>query len=91
MPWKARRPNPLEKENAALKTVICCLRRELETKQGAVGRLEVLLRERLTRIDELNGKLEQSRQQLQRLDLQNEILIEMIASPPLNGAMLAAK
>jgi hypothetical protein len=91
MPWKLAAPSPLERENDALKTAIVSLRRELTDKEGHVDRLKFLLRERLTRIDELNGKLEQSRQQVQRLDLQNEILIEMIASPPLDGAMLAAK
>jgi hypothetical protein len=74
-----------------LKTVICCLRRELENKAGAVGRLELLLHERLTKIDELNGKLEQSREQIRRLDLQNELLVEMLAPPPVDGAMLAPK
>jgi hypothetical protein len=36
------------------------------------------LRERLTRIDELNGKLEQARAQNQRLDAENEHLMEMV-------------
>jgi hypothetical protein len=45
----------LEQENDALKTAIVCLRRELENKQGAVGRLKLLLRERLAWIDALNG------------------------------------
>ena len=53
-------------------------------------RLECLLRERSERI-ELNGKLEQSRQQVQRLGLENQLLIEMIAAPPVQAAMLAPK
>jgi hypothetical protein len=87
MPWKP----PAASEVDRLKTVICCLRRELEIKQGAVGRLELLLHERLTKIDELNGKLEQSREQIRRLDLQNELLVEMLAAPPVDSAMLAPK
>jgi len=57
MPWPRRasriREVQLQRENDGLKTVICCLRREIENKQGAVQRLEVLLCERLTRIDQL--------------------------------------
>jgi predicted RNase H-like nuclease (RuvC/YqgF family) len=59
-----RQPTPtpaelqLRREVDGLRTTIVCLRREIENKQGAVGRLETLLRERLTRIDELNAKLD---------------------------------
>jgi len=52
--------------------------------------MECLLHERSERI-ELNGKLEQSRQQVQRLGLENQLLIEMIAAPPVHAAMLAPK
>jgi hypothetical protein len=81
----------LQRELDGLRTMICRLRRELETKQGVVGRLETLVHERDERVDELSAWLEQSRQQVRRLDLQNEILIEMIAAPPLDAAMLAPK
>ena len=54
------------------------LRHELTNKNQTIGRLKFLCRERMTRIDDLNGKVEQSRQQIRRLDLQNQILIEMI-------------
>jgi hypothetical protein len=75
-----------------LKTVICCLRRELENKQGAVGRLELLLHQRLETIDALTARLEQSREQVRRLGLQNEVLVAMIAAPPPGeAAMLSAK
>jgi hypothetical protein len=67
MPWPRRRTRLIEvqlkQENHALQMVVLNLRRELEDKQGAVGRLELVLRERLTRIDDLNGKLEQARAQ----------------------------
>jgi len=49
MPWKFRPPGPLEKENAALRTVIAQLREQLRTKQTAVGGLELALRERTER------------------------------------------
>jgi hypothetical protein len=95
MPWPRRRTRlsevQLQREVDGLRTTICCLRRELETKQGAVSRLETLLQQRLETIDALNGKLEQSRQQVQRLDLENQILVEMIAAPNLDVPMLTQK
>jgi hypothetical protein len=53
----------LKNENDGLRTEIVRLRRELENRQGAVGRLELLLRERLTKIDELTGQVDQLRHQ----------------------------
>ena len=68
------------------------LNRELENRQGVVGRLELLLRERLERIDSLNSKLEQLREQNRRLDQENEHLAEMIQfEPQLDAAMLTPK
>ena len=87
MPWKPAAASEVDR----LKTVICCLRRELENKQGAVGRLELLLHERLTKIDELNSRLEQSRAQIRRLGLENEILTAMIAAPPVEAGSLEAE
>jgi regulator of replication initiation timing len=84
MPWKQRALSNLERENDRLRTTICCLRREIENKQGAVSRLELLLHERLTKIDELNAKLDQSREQVRRLGLENELLAAMIAAPELS-------
>jgi len=50
MPWPRRRLSldtlKLQRENDGLKTTIVCLRREPENREGAVGRLEVLMRER---------------------------------------------
>jgi cell shape-determining protein MreC len=69
MPWKPPAASNLQRENDALKTTICCLRRELENKQGAVQRLEVLLCERLTRIDQLVAQVDQLRHQNKKLDV----------------------
>ena len=91
MPWKFRLLDPIEQENDALKTTICCLRRELENKNQYTGKLEYLVHERSERIDELSAKLEQLREQLRRLGLENEILTAMIAAPPLDAAMLVPK
>jgi hypothetical protein len=81
----------LQSENDALKTTIVCLRREIENRQGAVARLEVLLCERLTRIDELTGTIDQLRAANQKLHLENHCLTAMLAAPPLDAAMLAPK
>jgi predicted nuclease with TOPRIM domain len=43
-----------------------------------VGRLQYLLLERTNRIDELNGKIEQLRDQNRRLDAESERLAEMV-------------
>jgi hypothetical protein len=57
MPWSRHatriREVQLQREVDGLRTTICCLRREIENKQGAVARLEVLLCERLTKIEQL--------------------------------------
>jgi len=76
------KPTPAElqlmRENDGLKTTIVCLRRELENREGHVGRLHVLMRERTERIDELNDKIEKLRAQNKRLDEENEHLVEMV-------------
>ena len=82
MRWKPRRISPLEDERDQLRMDIIRLRHELETKQGAVGRLEVLVRQRSNRIDELNGKVEQLRHQNRQLDQENESLAELVRSSP---------
>jgi len=80
------KPTPNEphliKENDSLKTTIVCLRRDLTDKEGHVGRLEFLLHEWMERVDELNAKIEQLRDQNRRLDQENEHLVEMVRLPP---------
>src|SRR5262249_36879342 len=67
MPWPRRRTRSsevqLQREVDGLRTTICCLKRELETKQDYAAKLELLLHQRTETIDALNGKLEQSREQ----------------------------
>ena len=76
MPWPRRRTRlsevQLQREVDGLKTTIVCLRRELESKQGAVQRLEVLLCERLTKIDQLVAQVDQLRHQNKMLDAEAE-------------------
>jgi chromosome segregation ATPase len=78
----------LQKENDGLRTEIVKLRHELTNKQGYAERLEVLLRERLERIDDLNGKLEQAREQNKRLKAEAEHLAIVAARPSMLRAWL---
>jgi predicted RNase H-like nuclease (RuvC/YqgF family) len=88
---RPRQPSSTElrlmRENDGLRTTTVCLRREIENKQGAIRRLETLLRERLTRIDELTGKLEQARQQNRKLQQECERLATLTAA---GGGLAAA-
>ena len=70
----------LKKENDGLRTEIVRLRRELENREGAVGRLELLLHERLERIDELNAQVGQLRHQNKKLDEEAEHLAQLVAA-----------
>ena len=70
----------LKKENDGLRTEIVRLRRELENREGAVGRLELLLRERLERIDELNAQVDQLRHQNKKLDEEAEHWAQLVAA-----------
>jgi hypothetical protein len=82
MPWKARRPNQIEKENDQLRTVVIQLRHELETRENAVRRLEILARARSTRIDNLTGTVDRLREQNRRLDAEADRLAEMVRLSP---------
>jgi len=85
MPWKPAALSDLEREKHQLQMAVLKLRRELETKQQYAGRLEVLLHQRTETIDALNGKLEQSREQVRRLDLQNGVLAAMLVAPQVDA------
>ena len=91
-PRRSRFELELSRQVDHLRTKVCLLNRELENRQGAVFRLELLLHERLTRIDALSNALAQVREQNRRLDQENEHLAEMIRfTPQLDAAMLAPK
>jgi len=68
VPWKSRRLEPVERDNAALRMTIVQLRHELETRKDAVRRLEILARARSTRIDQLTGTIDRLGEQNRRLD-----------------------
>jgi len=64
----------LKKANDGLRTEIVNLRHELTNKQGYAERLEVLLRERMERIDELTARIDQLRERNKRLEAEAEHL-----------------
>ena len=74
--------NPLEKENNALKTVIVRLRTDVRNREGQIHRLELVLRQRSERIDELTGKVDRLRDQNRKLDEENDRLAEMVRLSP---------
>ena len=86
MPWQRRiSPAPLvqlKRDNNALALQLLRVREQLRDKEYRCSGLEMILRERLKRIDELNAKIEQARAQNQRLDEENERLVEMVRLPP---------
>jgi hypothetical protein len=60
--------------------------------EGAVGRLELLLHERLTKIDALTAQVDQLRHRNKQLDEEAERLAAIIRiMPQLDPAMLAPK
>jgi len=69
----------LEREKHAPQMAVLKLRRELETKQTYASRLEFLLRERLTRIDELQGTVAELRLKNRLLGQENGHLAAMLA------------
>ena len=81
--WKSR-PSiaALERNLEELRTVIIQLRRQLTNKTNFANGLQLALQECCTRIDELNGKLEQVRAQNRRLDEEAERLAEMVRLAP---------
>jgi hypothetical protein len=61
MPWKPRRLQPLEQDNAALRSELIKLRHDLQTKQTALGGLQLALHQRSEHIDQLNSTIDRLR------------------------------
>jgi len=79
--WRTR-PDiaQLEHEIDALKTVVIRLRQDLTNKTGYAATLELVLKQRTQTIDDLVGKLEQSRAQCRRLGAEAENYFRMLAA-----------
>ena len=86
MPWQPRRTpaavQQLKRSNDALALQLLRVREQLQNKEHRCSGLEMILRERLKRIDELNAKLEQARTVNHRLEEECERLVEMVRLPP---------
>jgi septal ring factor EnvC (AmiA/AmiB activator) len=72
----------LKRENDRLAVALLRMREELQKSERYTDGLKIVLHERLERIDELNGKIDQLRAQNKRLDRENEHLAEMIRFAP---------
>jgi predicted RNase H-like nuclease (RuvC/YqgF family) len=72
----------LERHIHELRTTVIRLRREVENKQGHVGRLKILVQQRSDTIDDLRGKLEQSRQEILQLNEEADHLAALVRMSP---------
>jgi hypothetical protein len=96
MPWPPRRSSSheleLEREVTVLQLKLLKANSALRTKTVYAQRLEYLVQARNERVDELNAKLEQSREHIRKLDQECEHLTDMIRiMPQLDPAMLSPK
>jgi len=79
MPWKFRSLHPIERENQALKTQLVLAHSQLENKDGAMRRLELVVRERNQRVDRLIATIDQLRQQNRKVDEEADRLSNLFA------------
>ena len=93
MPWPKRSPAAvqLKQHNAALALQLLRLREQLTNKEHYAGGLEVLIRERLARIDELSATIDRLRDQNKKLNQENEHLAAMLKHEPADRLMLAKR
>ena len=86
MPWPPRRCSAheleLQREVTTLQLKLLKVNSALALKTVYAQRLEFLVQQRSQRIDELNGKLEQSREQIRRLDQECEHLVQVVRFTP---------
>ena len=82
----------LEKTVEQLRADNVRLRHQLTTKTGYAAKLELVLRQRSERIDELTTTIDRLREQNRRLDEEADRLAEMVRfAPPVEAALLAPK
>jgi chromosome segregation ATPase len=79
--WKARPDvSQLEQTIDRLQTELIRLRREVGDKEQYINRLTFLCHERMTRIDDQRGRIEQLQQRNQQLDQECESLVALVRS-----------
>ena len=82
-PWRYKPIHvQLKKHNAELASTLLRVREQLRHKEHRCSGLEMILRERLKRIDALTATIEQLRDRNRRLDEENEHLVEMVKLEP---------
>jgi hypothetical protein len=79
----------LEHEIDTLRSELVRLRHDLTSKVGYAAKLELVLHQRMERIDQLQAAIDLLRQRNQHLDLENHCLTALLAAP--DAAMLAPK
>jgi DNA repair exonuclease SbcCD ATPase subunit len=86
MPWPPYLPvaKQLKRHNDELARQLLRVREQLRDKEYRCSGLEMILRERLRRVDELTAKLEQARAANHRLEEECEHLAQLVAGPQLN-------
>jgi hypothetical protein len=79
--WRSR-PDAakLERNIEELRMAVIRLKHDLTQKSGYAATLELVLRQRTETIDQLNARLEQSREQCRRLDQECENYFRMLAA-----------
>jgi hypothetical protein len=89
MPWPPRRSSisevQLQREVTTLQLKLLKANAALRTKTLYAERLEYLLRERLTKIDELTTTIDGLREQNRKLEAEAEHLAALVARPQLNA------
>ena len=90
MPWRPRlNAVRLKKHADELASKLLRTREELALSERRRSTLEIILRARLNRITELNGKIDALRALNRRLDEEAERLAEMVRfAPPVDAATL---
>jgi hypothetical protein len=78
MPWKPKPVTDLQRQLDAAQLKLLKANAELEHKAQIVSRLETLVNERNACIDALHGRINQLREQNQRLDAEADRLAEMV-------------
>jgi exoribonuclease R len=77
--WKLRKAGKAAaRECEALKTQLVILRTDMQTREGQIRKLELVVRERNQRIDQQAATIDQLREQNKRLDAENDRLAEMV-------------
>jgi chromosome segregation ATPase len=79
--WRSR-PDTAQLEHTVdqLRTELIKLRRQLSGKEQYIDRLKFLCQERMTRIDDQRGRIEQLQQRNQQLDQECENLVALVRS-----------